>query len=350
VSTILAVEELYATMRVRAVTRDAPTRVCPVRTFGHHARMAERSQPAPQLPAGTQVVLREATLDHDGVRVQRGATGRITGQHDGEYRVALTDGRQVTCRRGQLTLRRAHQQELAIGAAADGGRQLVARHTIYGAVIGSRAYGLSQEGSDTDVRGVYAAPTADFWSLRKPPPHVDGPGPDQFSWEVERFCELALKANPNLLELLHSPVVLTITPLGEELLALRSAFLSQLVYQTYSGYVLSQFKKLEADLRRHGQPKWKHAMHLLRLLLAAADLLRHGRLIVDVGEHRERLLAVRRGELPWAEVETWRLALHAELDAALDRTPLPAVPDVGLVDAWLRSVRARSARAALTVP
>ncbi|MEV1287639.1 nucleotidyltransferase domain-containing protein [Micromonospora sp. NPDC049679] len=312
--------------------------------------MAGRSQPAPQLPPGTQVVLREAMLDSDGVRVQRGATGRVTAAHDGEYRVALSDGRQVSSRRGALTLRRAHQQQLAIGPTADGGHDLVARHTIYAAVIGSRAYGLSHEGSDTDVRGVYAAPTATFWSLTKPPPHVDGPGPDQFSWEVERFCELALKANPNLLELLHSPVVLTITPLGEELLALRSAFMSQLVYQTYSGYVLSQFKKLETDLRRHGQPKWKHAMHLLRLLLAAGGLLRHGRLTVDVGGHRDRLLAVRRGEVSWAEVETWRLALHAELDAALEATPLPAVPDVARVDAWLRSVRARSARVALTAP
>jgi uncharacterized protein len=38
----------------------------------------------------------------------------------------------------------------------------------------------------------------------------------------------------------------------------------------------------------------------------------------------------------------WRLALHAQIDDALDRTPLPAAPDVTRVDSWLRSVRARS--------
>jgi uncharacterized protein len=105
--------------------------------------------------------------------------------------------------------------------------------------------------------------------------------------------------------------------------------------------VLSQFKKLERDLRTRGEPKWKHVMHLIRLLLAARDLLRTGTLAVDVGPYRARLLAVRRGELAWDEVEQWRLGLHRDLDDALARTPLPAVPDTARVDRWLRSVRAR---------
>jgi hypothetical protein len=115
-----------------------------------------------------------------------------------------------------------------------------------------------------------------------------------------------------------------------------------LAYQTYSGYVLSQFKKLEADFRRDGAPKWKHVMHLIRLLLAARGLLLDGNLVVDVGSDRDRLLAVKRGELSWPEVEQWRLGLHEELDNALRRTVLPATPDVARVDAWLRSVRKRS--------
>jgi hypothetical protein len=65
-------------------------------------------------------------------------------------------------------------------------------------------------------------------------------------------------------------------------------------------------------------------------------------LVVDVGPHRERLLAVKRGELPWDEVERWRLTLHEELDKSLQRTVLPATPDVATIDAWLRSVRKRT--------
>jgi hypothetical protein len=305
----------------------------------------------PALPDGTQVVLREAALDQAGGRVQGGATGRTVALGgDGRYLVRLTDGRTVACRRDQLSLRRAFQQHVAIGGTDEArGHRLVTEHTIYAAVVGSRAFGLAVEDSDTDVRGVYVAPTDSFWSLIKPPTHVDGPGSQTFSWEVERFCELALKANPNLLEMLHSPLVQTRTPLGDELLALRPAFLSQLAYQTYSGYVLSQFKKLEADLRQRGQPRWKHVMHLLRLLICARELLRYGRLVLDVGEHRERLLAVRRGQVGWADVEAWRMTLHAEVDDALEHTPLPAVPDTAAVNAWLYSVRARSAAPAVEV-
>ena len=41
-------------------------------------------------------------------------------------------------------------------------------------------------------------------------------------------------------------------------------FLSKLIYKTYNGYVLSQFKKLEQDLRTKGEIKQKHAMHLMQ--------------------------------------------------------------------------------------
>ena len=87
-------------------------------------------------------------------------------------------------------------------------------------------------------------------------------------------------------------------------------------------------------------------MHLIRLLLAARTLLAEGNLIVDVGPDRERLLAIKRGESAWSDVERWRLSLHEQLDQALAKTVLPATPDVGRVDAWLRSVRKRSIRVA----
>jgi hypothetical protein len=62
---------------------------------------------------------------------------------------------------------------------------------------------------------------------------------------------------------------------------------------SYSGYVASQFKKLQTDLRNQGQIKWKHAMHLIRLLISGIDILRNQRVAVDLGEHRDELLAIR---------------------------------------------------------
>ncbi|MER7205348.1 nucleotidyltransferase [Streptomyces sp. CB01635] len=220
---------------------------------------------------------------------------------------------------------------------------LVRDHTIYSCVMGSRAFGLATDGSDTDRRGVFVAPTPMFWRFEKPPTHVDGPADEQFSWELERFCELALRANPNILECLHSPLVEHVTDTGRELLDLREAFLSQQVHATFTGYALGQRKKLDADVRQYGAPRWKHAMHLLRLLASCRDLLRTGRLTLDVGEDRAALLAVKRGEVSWDGVVARMARLGAEAEEAAVRTPLPAEPDRARVADFLIDVRRASA-------
>ncbi len=220
---------------------------------------------------------------------------------------------------------------------------LVRDHTVYRCVMGSRAFGLATEASDTDRRGVYLAPTPLFWRFEKPPTHVEGPRDEEFSWELERFCELALRANPNILECLHSPLVDHITPVGEELLSLRGAFLSRRAHTSFSRYAASQHGKLVADVRVHGAPRWKHAMHLLRLLLSCRDLLRTGRLTVDAGPYRDRLLAVRRGERTWDEVDAWMTRLQEETGSALATTPLPADPDHARVQDFLVRTRRASA-------
>ncbi|MFD8951052.1 DNA polymerase beta superfamily protein [Streptomyces xanthophaeus] len=221
---------------------------------------------------------------------------------------------------------------------------LVRDHTVYQCVMGSRAFGLATEASDTDRRGVYLAPTPLFWRFEKPPTHVEGPRDEEFSWELERFCSLALRANPNVLECLHSPLVEQVTPVGEELLSLRPAFLSRRAHTSFSQYAVSQRNKLLADVRVHGAPRWKHAMHLLRLLLSCRDLLRTGHLTIDAGPHRERLLAVRRGELTWDEVDAWMTLLAEETAVALSTTVLPEEPDEARIEDFL--LRARRASAA----
>ncbi|MFE3830930.1 DNA polymerase beta superfamily protein [Streptomyces sp. NPDC059092] len=222
---------------------------------------------------------------------------------------------------------------------------LVRDHTVYACVMGSRAFGLATEGSDTDLRGVFLAPTPLYWGFEKPPVHVEGPAPEQFSWELERFCSLALHTNPNVLECLHSPLVEHADATGRELLSLREAFLSRQAHRTFVRYAEGQHGKLVARIRRDGAPRWKPATHLLRLLASCRDLLRTGHLVVDVGPERERLLAVKRGEVPWPEVERRMAVLAAEADEAVARSPLPAEPDRARVEDFLIRTRRASARA-----
>ncbi|MEU8392683.1 nucleotidyltransferase domain-containing protein [Micromonospora sp. NPDC048842] len=219
---------------------------------------------------------------------------------------------------------------------------LVERHTVLAVVVGSRAYGLHDRDSDYDRRGVYVAPTRAFWHLDKPPTHLDGPAVEQFSWEFERFCVLALQGNPTVLEVLWSPLVERITVDGEWLLAARQAFLSRRVAETYGNYARDQLNRVAARRERTGETNHKQAMHMIRLLVAGAHVLRTGEVLVDVRHLRDRLLAVRRGELPWDEVAAWAADLLAELADATATTTLPDQPDRVDVDRLLTAVRERN--------
>jgi predicted nucleotidyltransferase len=218
---------------------------------------------------------------------------------------------------------------------------LVRHYTVYACVVGSRAYGLHGPASDVDRRGVFCPPTALFWRFDKPPTHVDGPEPERFSWELERFCALALQANPTVLECLWSPLVEQITEVGEELLARRGLFLSRLVGDTYGRYATDQMNRLAAARRRTGQIRWKQAMHMIRLLLAGRHVLTTGEVLVDVSVYRDRLLAVRQGELAWDEVSAWAQRLNRLLAEAVERSPLPSEPDRDGVEDFLIATRRR---------
>ena len=96
---------------------------------------------------------------------------------------------------------------------------------------------------------------------------------------------------------------------------------------------------MEQDLRTIGKIRLKHAMHLIRLLLSGIAILKEGFVPVKVEAHREQLLAIRRGEMPWEDVNTWRLSLHHEFDAALSNTSLPQRPDYEKANTFLIKAR-----------
>jgi hypothetical protein len=299
------------------------------------------------LPPGTRVVTRCDIVRNGELICATGAVGIvIESPYDAThvYRVQLGGGSVVAINRRDFTILRAFKE------TATGERDNILadydlfQHVIYRCVVGSRAYGLAGDASDTDLRGVYLAPADLQWSLFGVPEQLEDKDNEECYWELQKFLQLALKANPNVLECLYTPLVEHATPLAQELLDMRASFLSKLAYQTYNGYVLSQFKKLEQD-QRTGTIKWKHAMHLLRMLVSGIHLMQHQSVLVDVGEHRDRLLAVRRGEMPWAELDAWRLELHRQFDAAAAVTSLPERPDYQRANAFLVHARKQAANA-----
>jgi len=214
------------------------------------------------------------------------------------------------------------------------------QHVIYRCITGSQAYGLERHASAMDRRGIYLPPATIHWSLYGVPEQLENPDTEEVYWELEKFLKLALKANANVLEVLWSPIVDYASPLAEEMLSIRQAFLSTLVYQTFNGYAISQFKKLGQDMRNKGAIKWKHAMHLIRLLYTGIGTLRTGEVPVEVpAEHREHLLAIRDGRMDWETVDQWRRQLHSEFEQAYRETDLPDRPDYDAANAFLIKAR-----------
>lgn len=305
--------------------------------------MTNKVNPNLILPAGTQIVTLVSINARNAFPERRsGVVGKIIksptdNQHT--YLIQFPDGQQVSLKRSEIAIRKQVQGlnfDLPADALSD--RNLY-DYVIYRCVVGSNAFGLSGENSDVDLRGIYLPPASMHWSLYGLPEQIEKTDSDEVYWELQKFLTLALKANPNVLECLYTPLIEHATPLAHELLAERTKFLSRLVYQTYNGYVMSQFRKLEQDIRTSGELRWKHVMHLLRLLLSGITILQEHSVPVDVGPYKDRLLSVRRGQMSWDDANKWRLELHKIFDKAFEETTLPERPDYEWANSFLIKAR-----------
>ena len=231
------------------------------------------------IPKGTQIVtLTETKVLKENTFHAKGTVGKIVelpvdAFH--AYKIEFPDGRCGMASRKDFSIRKDFQTEQSGLISPLEDFQLF-DYVIYRCVVGSKAFGLDDANSDTDRRGIYLPPAEVHWSMFGVPEQIESRETEECYWELRKFLMLALKANPNILECLFTPLVEYQSELAVELLSIRRVFLSKLVYQTYNGYVMSQFKKLEQDLRAKGAIKWKHAMHLIRLLLSGVTTLREG--------------------------------------------------------------------------
>ncbi|MFY1595582.1 DNA polymerase beta superfamily protein [Micromonospora sp. WMMD737] len=213
-------------------------------------------------------------------------------------------------------------------------------------MVGSTAYGLAGPGSDVDRLGVYAAPTVAFHGLTPPTGRdatVVSHTPDTTIHEAAKAATLMLGGNPTVNEILWLPDELyeVRTPLGDEMIGIRSAFLSaKQTRDSYFGYAKSQLKRLvdtgqfQSKMRKR---QAKHGRHLLRLLDQGFALYATGQLPIRV-ENPQRYIDF--GEAVAADPAAARPAL-AEAEARFDsvRSVLPAEPDRAAVEAWLLRVR-----------
>lgn len=222
-------------------------------------------------------------------------------------------------------------------------------------VVGSTAYKLAHAGSDVDRLGVYLEPTRDVLGLdgtalvRKT--HVTyAPNPDSSVHEIGKLCALGLKANPTALELLWLPEYEICTPIGEQLLEHRSAFLSEpLVRKAFGAYADAQTQRLLNRIGDGSTPSKpvpatraaKHARHCLRIVRQGRTLLETGEMSLDFSAQREELEAA--GLRATTDPDWFHDLMRRERDLLHGvRSPLPPEPDRATINTLLSDARLAS--------
>lgn len=206
-------------------------------------------------------------------------------------------------------------------------------------IVGSQAYGLANEDSDTDLLGVFVAPTKDFWNLNKPKESIVKNNPDVTYHEVEKYIKLATKCNPTITELLWLDEYIKVSPIGQLLIDNRQYFLSNTVRKAYGGYALSQIQNIsrrqnvDAEKPYH---KPKHIRHTFRLLIQGTQLLKTGELNVKLSKQdKEKVLYLQ--DLPIYKV----LEIFEEEFKKFDNIEslLPDKPDLEKCNNLLHKIR-----------
>lgn len=136
-------------------------------------------------------------------------------------------------------------------------------NTIYVTLHGSQAYGLNNELSDTDVKGIVIPPKEvenDLFhrfeqaenspELEEQLGHLRNPKNPKFEstiYSLKKFMILAANVNPNIVELLWTDEDdhFVVKDPMEKLMAQRDLFLSSKAKFTFSGYAFAQAAKIE---------------------------------------------------------------------------------------------------------
>ena len=121
------------------------------------------------------------------------------------------------------------------------------RKTVLLVRHGSKAYGTDVEGSDDDYKGVCIPPKQYFYGMQHHFEQAELHEPDVVVYELRKFFALMTDNNPNAIETLFTDPEdrLVVSPIGEIILANRDRFLSKNVRFRFSGYAVSQLKRIK---------------------------------------------------------------------------------------------------------
>lgn len=174
-------------------------------------------------------------------------------------------------------------------------------------------------------------------------------------WDVtvhslDRFVELALKGNPNILCTLwgRPDNRLHVAPWFQPVLDRRSVFSSRSVVSSFRGYAHDQLHKMDRSQAYQGYMgekrkalvdrfgyDVKNAAHLVRLLRMCLEFVTTAEMHVWRDADADEIRAVKTGRWTLARVNDEAARLFAAIDAALPTSPLPKEPERGFANVML---------------
>ena len=260
--------------------------------------------------------------------------------------------------------------------ASEEARRIAEQGTILRVQVGSGVHGTSVTGQDDrDEMGICLEPPEYVTGVARVPAGTgagaatvefeqyqrhtvwDSPGGlanrsgagdlDVVVYSARKWARLALAGNPTVLLLLFVPdaEVVVRDEAGVELVENAHRFVSRLAADRFLGYLSAQRGAMTGEVGAHtNRPELvavhgydtKYAMHALRLGVQGVELLSTGRITLPVPEpERAYLRAVRRGEVPLAEVVAAVDDAERQLLALRASSSVPDEPDRAWVDGWL---------------
>jgi predicted nucleotidyltransferase len=213
----------------------------------------------------------------------------------------------------------------------------------YLTIHGSHAYGLNGPKSDVDHRGFFHLTPEQFFGLKGGPEQEESNDGqvDFVAWEFRKFVRLAANSNPNVIETLFTDDRdVLIRGRAGVTLRLNAAkwFLSKKVETTFGGYAMGQLKKLSKNLDKWEDPGVrKDAMHCVRLIYMAQEVLETGKLTVKFTrpEQTNFMLSIRRGILKPVPVFQWAEQQLDTLKAFRQNSRLPEEPLHNEIEAFV---------------
>ncbi|NMC35338.1 MAG: hypothetical protein GYA36_23200 [Veillonellaceae bacterium] len=174
----------------------------------------------------------------------------------------------------------------------------IPHNSLFMVISGSHSWGLDRPDSDIDVRGIYGWDMQTALSLH--------PGRDTYEnhdavdlqmYELKKALGMLLNANGNVIEMLHNPMIVHTSHVGEQLRCLAEQCITKRLAKYYLGYADGQRKR--AMQNRGG----KALIYTYREIYSGLMVMLTGKIVFNFHELRDEV------EKRWyaSEVLPWAL-------------------------------------------